>query len=110
MTDFLQTLDERAEGIGAQDGDRRVYSFSGPYGPHRTRTHAGYIYATARREANWNRRRAFDRIPSYAVLEPAGNHTFGATKAELRLGCPAWPKDQCCDAHPDGWGRCEPSR
>jgi hypothetical protein len=116
MTDFLQTLDERSDGIGAADGTRIVMSVKGRTGDgrylpdQRFGAQVGYAYVHARREANWQRKRAFDRIPAYAVLEPAGNHTFGATKAELRLGCPAWPKDQCCDAHPDGWGRCEPSR
>jgi hypothetical protein len=100
MTDFLQTLDERSDGIGAADAAPAVaFGLS-----------AGYAHTAIRYWANWQRKRAFDRIPAYAVLEPAGNHTFGATEAELRLGCPAWPKDQCCDAHPDGWGRCEPSR
>jgi hypothetical protein len=88
--DFLQTLDERSDGIGAQDGDPTSTMTTAKDPEYRWP--AGRAYAAARFWANWNRRRAFDRIPAYAVLEPAGNHTFGATEAELRLGCPAWPR------------------
>jgi hypothetical protein len=91
MTDFLQTLDERSDGIGAADATPIVVKSSksmtgGAVGS------VGAIYVHARIMARWERGRAFDRIPAYAVLEPAGNHTFGATEAELRLGCPAFPK------------------
>lgn len=76
-------------GIGAADADYvGVETHDGLHA-----ITAGYAHAIARHWANWQRRRAFDRIPSYAALEPAGNHPGrGATEAELRLGCPAWPK------------------
>jgi hypothetical protein len=86
QTDILGAeVTETLRGIGAQDKD---------YIPalNRYPLQAGEIHSMARYEANWTRMRAFDRIPSYAVLEPAGNHPpNGATEAELRLGCPAWP-------------------
>lgn len=86
--DWMTTLDERSGGIGAQDGTKLHV-----VGTWWTATlAAGSLHTLYRREAMWLRHRAFDRIPAYATLTPAGNHTpNGATEAELRLGCPAWP-------------------
>jgi hypothetical protein len=78
-----------AQGIGAVDAE--VMPTQTPNGVQYIAP-AGWLFTQARLWANWERMRAFDRIPSYAVLEPAGNHPpNGATEAELRLGCPAWP-------------------
>ena len=75
-------------GIGAQDGDRVHMHF----GQSEADTIVGWVVTEARKEAAWHRRRAFDRIPSYATLTPAGNHPpLGATAEERLLGCPAWP-------------------
>jgi hypothetical protein len=100
MTDFLQTLDERSDGIGAADETLIDSWFTGQrwngeaaeQQRYETTAPVGWLYTEARWNARWDRMRAFDRIPAYVALEPAGNHTFGATEAELRLGCPAWPR------------------
>lgn len=83
------------QGIGAQDGDPITLTatpFVKDINPYEFTMTAGELHSDNREWANIWRRRAFDRIPSYATLEPAGNHTFGATEAELRLGVPAWPR------------------
>jgi hypothetical protein len=90
--DFLTTLDERSDGIGAADKFRIVTTLTAHGDTYSIDPETGWLHTYARRLARWERMRAFDRIPAYAALEPAGNHTFGATKAELRLGCPAFPR------------------
>jgi hypothetical protein len=111
MTDFLQTLDERSDGIGAQDrrhvlqdaNDDRSYpdlgqGASGPIFDRQSNTYsarAGVWYSLAIRMANYHRTQAFYALPDFG--EPRGTAVNyhpshdGATKAELRLGCPAWP-------------------
>jgi hypothetical protein len=85
--DFLQTLDERSDGIGAADGDKLLrgnedYSWY---------DEAGAMYAEARHFANFHRSRAFDALPDFGT--PRGtaldyHPENGAHVTERALGCP----------------------
>jgi hypothetical protein len=84
MTDFLQTLDERSDGIGAQDADI-IFG-----------TEAGALYTEARMAQATDRRVAFDMLHDFGT--PRGTaldfHPVGPTFAvERERGIPAaWHK------------------
>lgn len=74
-------------GIGARDDDLVTVSIYGV--PCETRV--GWVYAEARREANWERRKAFYALPDFP---DNGAHTFHpvdpTTRRERERGIPAW--------------------